>query len=441
MNRALKLSASEVAEVVSMTHDGRGVARIGGKTVFVDGALEGESIALVRTRRRRSFDEARLERVLVNSPERVIPLCAYFGTCGGCSLQHVAPARQIELKQRALLDSLERIGGVRPLEVLDPVTGPEWGYRRRARLGVKHVDKKGRVLVGFRERAKPYVADMLRCEVLAPPLGSLIEPLSALIGSLGIRRRLPQIEVAAGDMRAALVLRVLAEPSTADRDALRAFSALHDVDFYLQPGAPDSMYPLDEPVVPLIYRLPRFGLTFEFLPTDFVQVNAEVNRRLVDRVVDLLAPGEDDHVLDLFCGLGNFTLPLAQAARCITGVDVDDGLVNRARANALRNRLDDRARFVQADLFDAAAAAAWAREPADLVLLDPPRAGAAEVIAAGLTRTARRIVYVSCHPASLARDTAALTQGQGFTLTAAGIADMFPHTAHVEAIAVFDAGR
>ncbi|MGH8496012.1 MAG: 23S rRNA (uracil(1939)-C(5))-methyltransferase RlmD [Gammaproteobacteria bacterium] len=437
MSRALKVSAPEQADIVSMTHDGRGVARVEGKTIFIDGALEGESIAFVRTRRRRSFDEARLERVLVDSPERVTPRCAYFGTCGGCSLQHVTAERQLELKQRVLLDNLERIGGVRPLEVLEPLTGPEWNYRRRARLGVRHVEKKGRVLVGFRERASSYVTDMLRCEVLAAPLDGLIGPLSGLIGALSIRRQLPQIEVAAGDARIAMVLRVLAEPSAADRSAMREFAARHGVDLYLQPGGVDSVRPLDEPAVPLTYRLPRFDLTLEFLPTDFLQVNAEVNRRLVDRVVDLLAPRADDRVIDLFCGLGNFTLPLARVAGGVTGIDVDAGLIGRARANAQRNGLDN-ARFSRADLFDAVAAGDRAREPVDLALLDPPRAGAAEVIAAGLGSGARRIVYVSCHPASLARDAGELTR-RGFTLTAAGIADMFPHTAHVESIAVFDA--
>lgn len=440
MSRALQACAPEVADVVSMTHDGRGVARIAGKTVFVDGALEGESVSFVRTRVRRSYDEARLDSVLVNSPERVTPRCAYFGTCGGCSLQHLASGRQRELKQRVLLDNLERIGGVRPRELLEPVIGPEWGYRRRARLGVKHVEKKGRVLVGFRERAKSYVADMLRCEVLAPPMDALIEPLSTLIGSLGIRGKIPQIEVAAGDAATALVLRVLAEPSAADRQALREFAARHGVDFHLQSGGLDSVRPLDEPARPLSYSLPRFGLTLEFLPTDFVQVNAEVNRRLVGLVVDLLAPCANDRVLDLFCGLGNFTLPLAREASAVTGVDGDAGLIGRAKANAARNGVGN-VRFARADLFDAHAAATWAREPADLVLLDPPRAGAAELIAAGVAGNSRRIVYVSCHPASLARDAGKLTREHGFELTSAGIADMFPHTAHVESIAVFDAGK
>jgi 23S rRNA (uracil1939-C5)-methyltransferase len=438
MSRAGPAGAPEIVDVVGMTHDGRGIARVSGKTVFVEGALDGESVALVRTRRRRNFDEARLERVLVNSPERVTPRCAYFGTCGGCSLQHVTPARQLELKQRVLLDSLERIGGLRPAALLEPLTGPQWGYRRRARLGVKDVPGKGRVLVGFRERAKPYVADMLRCEVLVPPFGGLVEPLSALIGSLDIRRQVPQIEIAAGDARCALVLRVLADPSAADVARLRGFAGAHGLELYLQTGGPGTVRPLDGDAVALEYALPRFGLTLAFAPTDFVQVNAAVNRALVGRVVDLLAPRRGDRVLDLFCGLGNFTLPLSLGASSVIGVDGDAGLIARARANAARNDIGN-VSFVAADLFDRAAACL--REPADLVLLDPPRAGAAEAVAAGLGRGARRIVYVSCHPASLARDAGALVRDHGFTLTAAGIADMFPHTAHVESVAVFDAGR
>ncbi|HUO82927.1 MAG TPA: 23S rRNA (uracil(1939)-C(5))-methyltransferase RlmD [Gammaproteobacteria bacterium] len=438
MSRAGPAGAPEVADIVAMTHDGRGIARVSGKTVFVDGALEGESVSLVRTRRRRNFDEARLERVLVNAPERVTPRCAYFGTCGGCTLQHVTRARQLELKQRVLLDSLERIGGVRPAGVLEPLSGPSWGYRRRARLGVRDVPGKGRVLVGFRERAKPYVADMLRCEVLVPPFGGLVEPLSALIGALDIRRQVPQIEIAAGDTRSALVLRVLVAPSAADIETLRGFSAAHGLDLYLQTGGPGTVRPLDGDAVALEYTLPRFGLTLAFEPTDFVQVNAALNRALVGRVVDLLAPGRGDRVLDLFCGLGNFTLPLSLGAAHVTGVDGDRGLIARARANAARNGIGN-ARFVTADLFDPSAACL--REPADLVLLDPPRAGAAEAVAAGAGRGARRIVYVSCHPASLARDAGVLVRDHGFTLTAAGIADMFPHTAHVESVAVFDARR
>ncbi|CAN5193012.1 23S rRNA (uracil(1939)-C(5))-methyltransferase RlmD [soil metagenome] len=428
------LEAPEIADVVSMTHDGRGVARVDAKPVVIDGALQGESVAFVRTRRRRGHDEARLDRVLVDSPQRVTPRCAYFGTCGGCSMQHVAPSSQLEIKERVLLENLERIGGLRPLRVLDPVAGPSWGYRRRARLGVRYVEKKGRVLVGFRERNKPWIADMRACEVLAAPFGALIEPLSALIGGLSLRSRIPQIELAAGDDCAAMVLRVLAEPSAADLENLRRFEARHRVDCYLQPGGTDSGRPLHGKGAPLSYRIPRFDLNFEFQPTDFVQINREVNRGLVDLVVDLLAPGADDRVLDLFCGLGNFTLPLARSAASVIGVDGDANLVDRARHNAARNGIGN-AQFLQADLFAAPDAAV--REASDLMLLDPPRTGAAAVVGAGLQ--ARRIVYVSCHPATLARDAAAITQGGAYELTAAGIVDMFPHTSHIECVAVLDA--
>lgn len=427
----------EVAGIDDLDHAGRGIARIDGKAVFVDGALPGERVLLRRVRRRRQHDEAMVVEVLESSPHRVEPRCRHFGVCGGCVLQHLAPAAQLECRQRQVADALGRIAGLQPDTWLPPLTGPVWAYRRRARLGCRYVAKKGRVLVGFRERASPLLADLERCEILVEPVGGLIQPLAELIGGLTIRERIAQIEVAAGSGVTALVLRVLDEPGPADFEQLRGFAALHRVDFWLQPGGLDTVRPLapDPPV--LRYELPGLAAGIEFEPTDFVQVNDAVNQAMVARALELLAPGPQDRVLDLFCGLGNFSLPLAQRAARVSGVEGDAGLVARARANAHRNGISN-AGFQVADLSAAGAAADWAREPHELVLLDPPRAGAREVLPAATAARPRRIVYVSCHPGTLARDAGLLVGQYGYRLVAAGIMDMFPHTAHVESIAMFE---
>jgi 23S rRNA (uracil1939-C5)-methyltransferase len=437
-------TASEPVEIVDLDHDGRGVARIGGKVVFVPLALPGESVRLGRRRRRAGHDVAELASVERASPDRVAPRCEHFGTCGGCALQHLAPAAQIAAKGRELLAQLERIGRVSPATVLPALVGPAWEYRRRARLGVKYVPKKGRVLVGFRERESPYVTDVRRCHVLAPPVGALVAPLAAMIDALSIRDRLPQIEVAVGDPPAAgaapptvLVLRVLAPPGEADLGVLRAFAREHGVEFWLQPGGYETAAPLDPPATRLHYALPAAGVDLEFGPLDFVQVNGPLNRQMVDRALELLAPGPDDAVLDLFCGLGNFTLPLARRAARVLGVEGEAGLVARARANARRQGLAN-ASFAVADLAADLRAEPWARDRYDLVLLDPPRAGAREVLPAVAAGRPRRVVYISCHPGSLARDAGVLVSEHGFRLVAAGVMDMFPHTAHVESIAVFE---
>lgn len=430
-------AAPEEAAIVDLSHEARGVARIDGKTVFVADALPGERVVLRRTGRHRNYDEAVLERVLVASPDRVAAACPHFGTCGGCALQHLDPAAQRALKQAQLLENLARLGGVEPGRVLDPLTGPMWGYRRRARLGVKLVPRKGRVLVGFRERSAPYVADLHECRVLAPPVDELIDPLAALIGGLEIAARVPQIEVAVAQDACALVLRVLDAPSAADLERLRAFEATHGVRFYLQPGGPETVAALAAGTPPLHYSLPAFDVTIEFEPTDFVQVNGAVNEAMVDRAVEQLEAGAGEAVLDLFCGLGNFSLPLARRARQVVGVEGDAALVARARDNALRNGLGN-ATFHAADLFQDSGDSNWARRPYDRVLLDPPRAGAREVLPVVGRCGAGRVVYISCHPGSLARDAGLLVKEHGFRLVAAGVMDMFPHTTHVEAMAVFD---
>jgi len=430
-------AAPEEADIVDLTHEADGVARIDGKAVFVAGALPGERVVLRRVRRHRNFDEAVLESVITASEDRVEAPCPHYGTCGGCALQHLAPAAQLAFKQAQLLENLARLGGVEPAMVLEPLTGPVWGYRRRARLGIKYVTRKGRVVVGFRERAAPYVADLHECRILAPQLGRLIDPLAELVGSLSIAARLPQAEVAAADNACAVVLRVLDPPTGADLARLREFERSQGVRIYLQPGGPATVAPLTPGQEPLRYRLTSFDVDLEFEPTDFIQVNAVLNEAMVGRAVELLEPQPGDRVLDLFCGLGNFSLPLARRAGEVLGVEGEAALVERARDNARRQAIGNVA-FLAADLSAPADDAPWATRSCDRVLLDPPRAGAREVLPVVGRCGARRVVYISCHSGSLARDAGHLVRDHGFSLVAAGVMDMFPHTTHVEAMAVFE---
>lgn len=419
-------------------HDGRGVARHEGKAVFVDGALPGERVRAERIRRSRHHDEARTLEVLVASPERVAPRCAHFGICAGCTLQHLDPAAQIRAKEKSLLENLARIGRVEPATVLPPLTAEPWGYRRRGRLSVRHVEKKGRTLVGFREGNGRYVADVAACPVAHPAVGERIGRLAALIDTLDARREIAQIEFAVGDGPACFVFRNLVELGEADRARLTGFARAEGVIVMLQPGGIDSVTPLEPAAVELSFELPRHGVRLWFEPLDFIQVNAAINAAMIDRAIELLAPERGDRVLDLFAGLGNFTLPLARRVATIAGVEGERGLVERARANAARNGLDHVA-FHQANLFEDQRDASWARAGWDLVLLDPPRAGAEVLVTDGLPwQGVRRIVYVSCHPASLARDAGLLVRRHRFRLAAAGVMDMFPHTGHVESIALLE---
>ena len=432
----MSVPAEEEAIVSALTHEGEGVVR-GGKTAFVAGALPGERIRFRRTRRHRQHDDAELLEVLEASPARVVPRCAHFGVCGGCVLQHLDPAEQLAAKETELREALARVARVEPRRWLAPLAGPVWAYRRRARLGAKFVYRKDRVLVGFRERAAPYVADLGGCEVLAAPAGALIAPLGALIGRLAIREQLPQIEVAVADDATALVLRVLQEPGEADLALLREFAGLHGVRLYLQPAGLQSVRPLDAAAgAPLSYALPAFGLTFEFLPTDFIQVNGAVNAALVARAVELLELTGAARVLDLYCGLGNFTLALARRAGAAVGVEGEAGLIERARGNAARNGLANAA-FHVADLAaEPGLDAPWLQGGYSHVLLDPPRTGARAVLGALARLAPARVLYISCHPGSLARDLMELVHQHGFTLEAAGVVDMFAHTAHVESLAL-----
>lgn len=436
-SRNSALAPVEEGVIGGLNHDGAGVCR-DGKAAFVDGALPGERVRFQRHVRHRSHDDARLIEVLEPSAQRVTPRCAHFGVCGGCALQHLEPGAQLELKQRELADALDRIAQAEPAEWLAPLAGPAWNYRRRARLGAKYVRKKGRTLVGFRERAAPYVADLAGCEILVAPVDRMLAPLALLIDSLSIREALPQIEVAVGQ-RPTLVMRVLAAPAATDLAAFAAFEQQHQCEILLQPGGLDTIQRLDGSAPqPLTYRLDRAGLEYEFLASDFVQINAVINEALVDLAIAQLGLDAESRVLDLFCGLGNFTLPVARNAASVVGVEGDAGLVERARGNARRNGLDN-TQFHVANLMDTALGEpAWARQPYSHVLLDPPRAGAREVLPLVARLAGQRIVYISCHPGSLARDVGELVQQHGWRLQRAGVIDMFPHTTHVESIVVLE---
>jgi len=427
------------AAVESLDHEGRGIARIDGKAIFIEGALPGERVLFQATRIKPNFEEGEATAVLKESADRVTPGCKFFGLCGGCAMQHASPALQLAAKQRVLEDNLARIGKVEPEQILPPISGSPWGYRHRARLSVHFVPKKGGVLVGFREKKSSYVADMTSCEVLPRSIGYLIVPLRELMTSLDGRDRIPQIEMAIGANVIALVLRVLEPLSQADEERLRIFADAHKVQWWQQSKGPDTAvawYPLDAPA--LTYRLPEFNLELAFRPTEFTQVNHEVNERMVKRAVDLLDPQPGDDVVDLFCGLGNFSLAIARRGANVVGVEGSEALVQRASENAAHNGLSDRARFFAADLYTDPVRAVASLPKASKWLIDPPRDGAMEVCKLVDENTVERIVYVSCSPSTLARDAEVLVRTKGYRLKAAGVINMFPHTAHVESIALFE---
>ncbi|HEY3554868.1 MAG TPA: 23S rRNA (uracil(1939)-C(5))-methyltransferase RlmD, partial [Casimicrobiaceae bacterium] len=418
---------ARTVSIESLDQEGRGVAHVDGKATFVEGALPGERVAIEILKRKPSYAIARATRVDRASASRVAPACPHFGQCGGCTLQHADPALQLAAKQRALEEALARIGRVRPDVLLPPIAGPAWGYRYRARLSVRDVPKKGGVLVGFHERRSSYVADMRECAVLPPKISALLLPLRQLVESLSIRTRLPQIEVAVGERLSrpktgsdpdfearlvyALVLRILEPLTHTDEAKLVAFADTHGVDIWLQPGGPDSVAPFHPANGTLAYTLPEFDVALPFAPTDFTQVNFAINRVLVRRAIELLAPAANDRVADFFCGLGNFTLPIARRAASVVGFEGSKTLVARATANAKRNGLEANASFVCANLFTITSQL-MAHGPFARAMIDPPRVGAVELAkalpSADDARALARIVYVSCNPGTLARDAAVL---------------------------------
>lgn len=440
-NRKKQLTAASVRVTVeSLAHDGRGVARVNDKTVFIDGALPGEEVVFRYVATHRNYDEGTVEEVLSPSPERVQPRCPHYGVCGGCSFQHLVPERQIIAKQKVLMDDLRHIGKVTPNEVLPPLTGPHWGYRRKARLGVRFVKKKDKLLVGFREKHSNFLADLSRCETLHPSVGERLTELGALVRSLEAYDHIPQIEVAVDDTQTALVFRHLVPLSDGDRERLCAYAQANDLRLFLQPGGTETIAPLWPEHIQLSYSLPAFDVSFRFEPSDFTQVNTDINRAMVERALELLEPRPGDRVLDLFCGLGNFTLPIARHAAAVVGVEGSTDLVKRARENAARNGIGN-VTFHAADLAADLSHAPWWQGGFDKVLLDPPRSGAQETLSHLARLKVGRIVYVSCNPATLARDAGVLVNEYDYVLEKAGVMDMFPHTGHVESIALFTRKR
>ncbi len=426
-----------VAAVASLSHDGRGVARLDGKTVFIEGALPGETVRFRYFNKYKNYDSGGLLEILEASPDRVTPPCPHFGVCGGCDLQHLRPAVQIQAKQQIVAEQLAHLGKVEPRSWLAPITGPALGYRRRARLGARNVPSLGGVQIGFRERRRSFIANLDSCPVLDPKIATLLPSMRTVVGELSRPDRVPQIEVAVGDMDSALVFRHLVPLQDRDKELLRAFGERHGLQIYTQRGGPDSAVAL-WPTEPrgLYYRLPEFDVDIRFQPTDFVQVNGAVNRATVSQAVRLLEPKRDEQVLDLFCGLGNFTLPLARRAGRVLGVEADAGLVQRAQENAQRHNMAN-VEFRSADLYQEMAPAAWGEIRPDKLLLDPPRSGAMEAIKSLAEPLPSRIVYVSCYPATLARDSQYLVHVLGYRLETAGVMDMFPQTSHVETMALF----
>jgi 23S rRNA (uracil1939-C5)-methyltransferase len=424
--------------IESLDQEGRGIAHAEGKVIFIEGALTGEVVSYASYRKKPSFELAQMSTLHRAASIRVQPKCVHYGVCGGCSMQHLEPRVQVAVKQRILEDSLERIGKVAPETILPAIYGQSWGYRERARISAKYVIKKEKMLVGFHEKRSSFVADMQSCEILAPRIAALIAPLAQLFEGLSIRDKLPQVEVAVGEHVSVLVLRVMAPPSAADEVALRAFADEHAIQFWLQSKGPETVvpfYPLDAPA--LSYSLPEFGITMPFAPGEFTQVNSELNRVMISRAMRLLNPSTGERIADFFCGLGNFTLPIARSGAQVLGIEGSDALVKRAAQNAACNNLSGNTEFAAMNLFEMTEERLASMGKFDKWLIDPPRDGAMELVKSITPQIAPElIVYVSCNPATLARDAAELVQ-RGYVLKSAGVMNMFPQTSHVESIAVF----
>lgn len=442
--RSRKRKPAEPVEVdiTELDHDGRGVARYksgdnAGKVLFVDGALPGETVIAQPVRDRSSFSSAVAINILKSSPKRVTPACEYYGICGGCSLQHLDHAEQVIAKQKILEDNFEQLAFCQPESWLEAVTGAQWHYRRKARLGARFVPKKGGILVGFREKRSSYLTGLQYCMILDKRFSDLLPAMHELLEKLSTPHRIPQIEIAAGDNEAAIVIRHLEAMTEADLEHLRQFGCDHGIQVWLQPKGPDSIHCLyPESPAPLSYRLEEYDIDMQFRATDFTQVNAEINSKMINLALELLEPGENDKVLDLFCGLGNFTLPVARHAGSVLGIEADEYLVTAAKHNADRNRITN-AGFRTGNLYEEVQPPVWHGFEFNKLLLDPPRSGAMEPIMELGDNGPERIVYVSCNPATLARDANVLVNDKGYKMTKAGIMDMFPHTSHVESIALF----
>ncbi|MDO9012738.1 MAG: 23S rRNA (uracil(1939)-C(5))-methyltransferase RlmD [Gallionella sp.] len=441
-NKQAVESPSQAVAIESLDQEGRGIAHADGKVIFIEGALTGEVVSYASYRKKPAFELAQMTQLHKAASIRVEPKCAHYGVCGGCSMQHLDTRVQVAVKQRILEDSLARIGRVKPQSILPAIYGQSWGYRERARISAKYVIKKEKMLVGFHEKRSSFVADMQNCEILAPKIAGLIQPLAVLIEGLSIRDKLPQIEVAVGEHVDALVLRIMAPLSAEDETALRAFADEHTIQFWLQTKGPETIvpfYPLDAPA--LSYSLPEFGITMPFAPSEFTQVNSELNRVMISRAIRLLAPQSNERIADFFCGLGNFTLPIARSGAQVLGVEGSDALVKRAAQNAVSNDLSGNTKYQAMNLFEMDEALLAGMGKFDKWLIDPPRDGAMELVKAITPEIApERIVYVSCNPATLARDAFELVQ-RGYTLKSAGVMNMFPQTSHVESIAVFERNR
>lgn len=438
--RRKKRLPEEPVEVVieSLSAEGRGIAHVDERIVFIDQALAGERVTFQYTKIKKNIAEAKVLDILEPSPDRVEPICDVFSICGGCSLQHMSTQAQLKHKQQTLIDHLQNIGKVNPEVVLEPVVGPTKNYRYKARLGVRYVRKKEKVLVGFRERGSSFITDTKRCEVLHDSVGPHLEAIASCIDQLELKERIPQIEVAVGDSQTVLVFRHLEPMSENDREKLQTFCKNHHFVAYLQAGGPDELEKLwpDNPEN-LYYELPEYQVRIEFGASDFMQVNPEINQKMIQNVLHYLELKETDRVLDLFCGLGNFTLPISRTCNTVTAVEGSLSMVKKARGNASLNKINN-VEFVFGDLYsDVTLAEPWLKQHYDKVLIDPPRSGAAEVLEHLGKVKPEIIVYVSCHPATLARDAGVLVNQLGYKLTHAGILDMFPHTDHVESMAVF----
>ena len=442
MNKDDKLDKSKVcatAQIHGLSHDGRGVGTIDQKTAFIAGALPGETVTYHIRQKRSSYIEADADTIITPSAERTSPPCQHFGLCGGCSLQHMSVNTQIELKQQTLLDQLKHFGKVVPETILPPLHAASLGYRRKARLGVKFVTKKNKLLVGFREKSSRYLADLQGCVVLHPAVGERFAELSQLITSLTQYQHIPQIEVAIGDQDTALVFRHMQPLTDADVTALVAFGQTHGFHIYLQPNSPaplQKIWPVDGPDR-LTYTLPAEALTYSFHPLDFTQINLDMNRLMVQQAMTLLDLQPNETALDLYCGIGNFTLPMAKRAQFVTGIEGGQEMVSRAFENAAQNQISN-VEFFAANLETPSASAPWAKKTYDKILLDPPRVGAKEILPLIPAFAAKKIVYVSCNPATLARDAGELVHTYKYQLKSVGIMNMFPHTSHIEAMAVFE---